>query len=320
MLLLIVSDEKAKRNIIMTNDVQQRSGQIDLRELFAVIWNGKWIVSLITSVFTVAAVVYALSLPDVYKSEALLAPVSEEAGLKVPGQLGGLAALAGVNLAGLGGGDKTELALEIIKSRDFLGRFIEMHNLYIPIMAAEGWNRAEDTLLIDEDIYDIKRKEWVREVKAPFQPKPSVLETHEEFLKLVSVSKDKISGMVKVSVEYYSPYMAKLWVDELIKAINAEMRQRDLIEAQRSIDYLNNQIELTTISDVRAMLFSLIEEQTKTVMLANVRDEYVFKTVDPAVVAEKKAKPARALIVVLAFLLGVMVSILGLLIRHFNLK
>lgn len=304
----------------MTNDVQQRSGQIDLRELFAVIWNGKWIVSLITSLFTVAAVVYALSLPDVYKSEALLAPVSEEAGLKIPGQLGGLAALAGVNLAGLGGGDKTELALEIIKSRDFLGRFIEMHNLYIPIMAAEGWNRAEDTLLIDEDIYDIKRKEWVREVKAPFQPKPSVLETHEEFLKLVSVSKDKISGMVKVSVEYYSPYMAKLWVDELIKAINAEMRQRDLIEAQRSIDYLNNQIELTTISDVRAMLFSLIEEQTKTVMLANVRDEYVFKTVDPAVVAEKKAKPARALIVVLAFLLGVMVSILGLLIRHFNLK
>lgn len=304
----------------MTNDVQQTSGQIDLRELFAVIWNGKWIVSLITSVFTVAAVVYALSLPDVYKSEALLAPVSEEAGLKIPGQLGGLAALAGVNLAGLGGGDKTELALEIIKSRDFLGRFIEMHNLYIPIMAAEGWNRAEDTLLIDEDIYDIKTKEWVREVKAPFQPKPSVLETHEEFLKLVSVSKDKISGMVKVSVEYYSPYMAKIWVDELTKAINAEMRQRDLIEAQRSIDYLNNQIELTTISDVRAMLFSLIEEQTKTVMLANVRDEYVFKTVDPAVVAEKKAKPARALIVVLAFLLGVMMSILGLLIRHFNLK
>lgn len=304
----------------MTNDVQQTSGQIDLRELFAVIWNGKWIVSLITSVFTVAAVVYALGLPDVYKSEALLAPVSEEAGLKIPGQLGGLAALAGVNLAGLGGGDKTELALEIIKSRDFLGRFIEMHNLYIPIMAAEGWNRAEDTLLIDEDIYDIKRKEWVREVKAPFQPKPSVLETHEEFLKLVSVSKDKISGMVKVSVEYYSPYMAKIWVDELTKAINAEMRQRDLIEAQRSIDYLNNQIELTTISDVRAMLFSLIEEQTKTVMLANVRDEYVFKTVDPAVVAEKKAKPARALIVVLAFLLGVMMSILGLLIRHFNLK
>ncbi len=304
----------------MTNEVKKTSGEVDLIALFSVIWQGKWIIAAVTSAFSVVAIVYALTLPNIYKSEVLLAPITEEAGLKIPGQLGGLAALAGVNLAGLGGGDKTELALEIIKSRDFLGRFIEKHNLYIPIMAADGWNRADDTLLIDNEIYDTNTKEWVREVKTPFQPKPSVLETHEEFLKLVSVSKDKITGMVKVSIEYYSPYMAKTWVDELIKAINAEMRQRDLIEAQRSIDYLNNQIELTTISDVRTMLFSLIEEQTKTLMLANVRDEYVFKTVDPAVVAEKKAKPARALIVVLAFILGAMISILGLLIRRFNLK
>uniref|UniRef100_UPI0040488AF0 Wzz/FepE/Etk N-terminal domain-containing protein n=1 Tax=Rheinheimera sp. TaxID=1869214 RepID=UPI0040488AF0 len=108
------------------NPAQNRvaDDEIDLRELFAAIWQGKWIIAAVTSLFTVAAVVYALSLPNIYKSEALLAPVSEDAGLKIPGQLGGLAALAGVNLGGLGGGDKTALAMEIIKSREFLGRFI----------------------------------------------------------------------------------------------------------------------------------------------------------------------------------------------------
>lgn len=295
--------------------------EIDLRELFAAIWQGKWIIAAVTSVFTIAAVFYALSLPNIYKSEALLAPVSGESGFKIPGQLGSLAALAGVNLGALGGeGDNSGLAMEIIKSREFLGRFIEKHDLYLPVMAAEGWNRADNSLVFDSDIYDVNSQQWVRDVKPPFQLKPSVLEVYEDFLKIFSISKDKETGMVRVKVEHYSPYLAKFWVDELVKAINDEMRQRELTEAQRSIAYLNSQIEQTSLADVRTMLYSLIEEQTKTVMLANVRDEYVFKTVDPAVVAEKKAKPARALIVVLAVLLGFMLSALVVLVRHFSRK
>ena len=288
--------------------------EIDLRELFAAIWQGKWLIIAVTAVFAVASVFYALSLPNIYKSEVLLAPVSEDAGMKIPGQLGGLAALAGVNLGGLGG-DKTGLALEILKSREFLGRFIEKHDLYLPIMAAEGWNRSDNSLVIDADIYDNTNKQWVREVDPPFQPKPSLLETHEELLELLSVSQDKETGMVKLSVQHYSPYLAQQWASSLVQAINDEMRQRELAEAQSSIAYLTEQIEKTNIADVRTMLFSLIEEQTKTVMLANVRDEYVFKTVDPAVVAEKKAKPKRVLIVFTGLILGLMISISSLFLR-----
>lgn len=295
------------------------SAEIDLRESFSAIWQGKWIITAVTTVFTLAAVLYALSLPNIYQSEALLAPVTDESGLKIPGQLGGLAALAGVNIGGAAG-DKTSLAMEIIKSREFLSRFIEKHDLFVPVMAAQGWNRSDNSLVIDNKIYDVDTNTWVREVNPPFQPKPSVLEVHEELLKLFAISQDKTSRMVKVSIEHYSPYLAKNWVDALIKAINDEMRQRELTQAQRSIEYLNNQIKQTNIADVRTMLYSLIEEQTKTVMLANVRDEYVFKTVDPAVVAEKKSKPMRALIVILAFMFGLLVSIMFVLVRYFSNK
>ncbi|MAA96144.1 MULTISPECIES: Wzz/FepE/Etk N-terminal domain-containing protein [unclassified Arsukibacterium] len=288
---------------------QAADDEIDLRELFRAIWQGKWIIIATTFVFAVAAVFYALSLPNIYKSEALLAPVSEDAGLKIPGQLGGLAALAGVNLGG-GGADKTGLAIEILKSRDFIGRFIEKHDLYLPVMAAEGWSRNENSLVIDPEIYNTETKEWVREVNAPFQPKPSVLETFDEFKKLFSVSQDKTTGMVKVTMEHYSPYLAKIWVDKLVKTINDEMRSRELIEAKKSIDYLTDQINQTNIADVRTMLFSLIEEQTKTLMLANVRDEYIFKTIDPAVVAERKSKPRRSLVVFSMTILGFFLSIL----------
>ena len=55
----------------------------------------------------------------------------------------------------------------------------------------------------------------------------------------------------------------------------------------------------------------------ETVMLAEVRPEYVFKTIDPAVVPEEKSKPSRALICVLGTLLGGMLGVVIVLIRHF---
>ncbi len=308
----------------MTEQIQQNiqvaaPNEIDLRELLCAIWAGKWIILATTLVFSVVAVFYALSLPNIYKSEVTLAPAGESSGTNIPGQLGGLAALAGVNLGGEGV-EKTALALEILNSREFLGRFIEENDLYVSIMATKGWDRASDKLLIDAEIYNQETKQWLREVEAPFKPKPSVQETIEEFDQFFAVSQDKETSMVKISVQHYSPFLAKQLVDKLVVAINEDMRQRELNEAEKSIEYLNKKIEQTNLSDLRAMLFSLIEEQTKVVMLANVRNEYVFKTVDPAVVAERKDKPARALICILGFILGGMLSVLLVMFRYFSNK
>ena len=73
--------------------------QIDLRELFNVIFQGKWVIITITSVVSICAVIYSLSLPNIYQSKALLVPVTSSNG--VSGSLGnyaGLAGLAGISL------------------------------------------------------------------------------------------------------------------------------------------------------------------------------------------------------------------------------
>lgn len=287
--------------------------EIDLAELFRTIWAGKWLIAGITAVFAIGSVLYALSLPNIYKSEVLLAPV-EESGMKLSGQLGGLAALAGVNLGG-GGGSKTELAIEVLKSREFLGQFIERYDLYVPLMAVEGWDQSTNTLLINDEIYDASTKQWLREVKPPRQAKPSLQETYTEFLKRVNVQQDTKANMVRVSVEYYSPELAQKWATQLMADLNQYMREREAADATRSIAYLNSQVAQTNLADARSMLFSLIEEQTKTLMLANVRDEYVFSTVDPAVVPEVKDKPKRSLIVAVALVLGGMLGIFFALVR-----
>ena len=68
------------------------------------------------------------------------------------------------------------------------------------------------------------------------------------------------------------------------------------------------------------MFAELIEKQTKTVMLANASDEYVFQVIEPPVAPELKSEPKRALICVLGTLLGGMLAVLFVLIRHYTGK
>ncbi len=293
--------------------------EIDLRELFAVIWQGKWIIIAITALFAVASFFYAINQPNIYKSEALLAPAEQEGsgGLSaLAGQFGGLASLAGVNLGG-GSSNKAQLSIEVLKSRQFTSDFIQKHNILADLMAAETWNMQTNTVVYDNEMYDAQNNKWVREVKAPFKPKPSMQEAYKEFSKIISASTDKESGMVKISIEHVSPTVAQQWVDWLIKDINQTMKQRDVQEAIKSTDFLTQQLEQTKIADIRAVLYKLVEEQTKTIMFAKVRDEYVFKTIDAALVPEEKFKPKRALICVLGVLLGGMLSVMIVLIRHY---
>ena len=83
--------------------------ELDLRELFRVLWAGKWLIGGITFAMTVIAVIVALMLPNIYRAEALLAPNQDEGagGLSaLAAQYGGLASLAGIN-PGRGSSDKT---------------------------------------------------------------------------------------------------------------------------------------------------------------------------------------------------------------------
>jgi len=319
--------ESVNKNIQISPDLlqqltmsqeRQQDGEIDLVELWRAIWAGKWVIIAITSIFSIASVFYALSLPNIYKSEALLAPAEQQSGGLggMASQLGGLASLAGVSLGG-GKTDKTGLALEIMKSRAFVFKFIEEHKLTVPLMAVSGWNLVNDELIYDNEIYDVATKKWLREAKVPLQPKPSLQESYKKFQKLIEVNQDKTSSMVTISIEHYSPYIAKQWVDWLIDAVNEEMKIRDLTEANNSVIYLNNQLEKTKVADVQKMLYQLIEEQTKTIMFANVRKQYALKTIDPALVPELKSGPKRAIICILGVLLGGILAATIVLVRYF---
>ena len=289
--------------------------EIDLRELASAIWQGKWIILCITALFAAASVFYALSLPNEYKSTAILAPASTSSSSalsNLAGQFGGLASLAGVNLGGSDGGDKTTIAIELMKTWGFLEDFIKSNRLEVEVFAAKGWDKNQNKLLVDETLYNEKTSTWTLE--------PTSWKLFQKIKNRINISQDKKTGLVSLSVEHYSPYVAKRWVDLLVVAINQHMQAQDRKEALNSIEYLKSQINKTNIAEMRTIFYQLIEEQTKTLMLAEISEEYVFKTLSPSKVAEVKSKPKRALIVVLAVMLGGMLSIIWVLVRYFIQK
>mgnify|MGYP003633603013 FL=1 len=112
---------------------------VDLSELVQVLWSGKWWLAGITLAGAALSVLLALSLPNIYRSEILLSPVDSSLQSSQLGQLGGVAALAGINLNS-SGNKKATLALEVLQSREFVSNFIEQHNLFVPLFAVESWN------------------------------------------------------------------------------------------------------------------------------------------------------------------------------------
>lgn len=298
--------------------VAMADDEIDLRELFKALWQGKWIIIAVTFVFAVGSVLFALSQPNIYKADTLLAPAesSGSGGLaKMAGQLGGLATLAGVNL-GSGESSQTELAAQVMKSRQFIQHFIEKYELLVPLMAGKEWDLSSNQLIINNELYDEQTRTWLREPQGLRGAKPTAQEAHETFIKeILTVSTDKTSGLYTVSVSHYSPFIAQQWATWLVEEINQVMRERTIAETTQNLNYLQEQLQRTSVADMQATFYKLIEEQTKSLMLAEVQDEFVFKVVDPAVVPELKDKPKRALICVLGTLLGGMFGVAIVLVR-----
>ena len=310
------------KNMPEQHMTSQYDDEIDLRELFAVLWAGRIKIVAITAIFAIVSVIYALSVPNQYKATALLSSADSSGGglSGALGQLGGLASLAGVSLGG-GGSSDGQIAQEIMQSWSFIEGFIEENNLAVGVYAADGWDKSSNELQINSGLYDVSSSQWLVESDHTGEPwLPSSWQLFQAFSKLLSVSEDKKSGLVSVSIEYYSPIIAKQWLDLYVAAINEHMQKREMAKVTRNIEYLQAQIKKTNIAEMQEVFYTIIEEQIKSKMLAEASPEFAFVAVSPSMVPEEKSQPKRALICILGTLLGGMLSVLLVLVMHYGRK
>ena len=295
--------------------------EIDLRELFYVLLEGKWIIVSLTAFVSIIGVIYSLLLPNIYESKAMLVPVNSSSGISgALGSYSGLAGLAGISLPSGGDEGNSAKAIQKISSLSFFENNI-LVNIHLPdLMAVKSWNSKTNTLAFDENIFNTKSNTWIRDYSYPQQQIPSSQESYEVFKQHLSLSDDKNTGFITLSIKHQSPFVAKQWVELVVNEINAFYSQKDKSESEKAVSYLNQQISMTGLSEIKQVLAQLLQEETKKLTLIEANQYYVFDYIDPPAVMEKKSEPKRSLICILIALLGGMLSIVLVLIRHYAMK
>jgi len=235
------------------------------------------------------------------------------------GQYSGMASLAGISLPSESGSKAKEAIARIQSfeffSNDFLPQ-IKLENL----MAVKKWNQASNTLTYNESAFNSESRQWLRKVRPPKSNIPSSQEAYKKYKEIMSVNEDKKTSFVTLSVEHESPVIAQQWVEIMMEQIERVMRDQDRQTAMKSIEYLNSLAPTVNYEEIKKALSSLQQEQMKRLMMVEANDNYIFKVLDSSIVPEMKLKPKRSLIVILGSMLGMMLSVLGVLAFHYTRK
>lgn len=306
--------EKEKLEII--------ENEINLQELFQSILDGKWIIGAVTAIASVIVVIYSLSLPNIYQSRALLSPADVDDGISSSlSGVSSLANLAGVNLAPQSGQGNHVKAIEKLNTLSFFEDNI-LPNIFLPeLMAVQSWDLEKNKINFNNNIYDELTNLWTRDFAFPQKQIPSAQESFIVFQgEHLRISEDKKTGFVSIVIKHQSPYVAKKWTELIVDQLNTFFREKDRAEAESAINYLNQQIANTSYTEVKQLMAELQQQEIQKLTLIEASEFYVFEYIDPPAVMEKKSEPSRAMICIFGALLGGMLGVLIVLIRHFRPK
>ncbi|MDB2543587.1 Wzz/FepE/Etk N-terminal domain-containing protein [Woeseiaceae bacterium] len=300
-----------------SKEITLHDDEIDLKELFDVIWKKKILIILVTLAFALSSVLFSLSLTNLYKSEALLT-VNLGSNARSSSSIGSLASSIGFNMpANLG--DKGILAIETVQSRDFLKHLITFENVLPSIMAARGYDRSSKKIQYDPKIYNESNGQWVRPQKNNRKSTPSYIEAHGSYLGQMSIVRNQETSNISISVEHVSPIFAKEFLELIINEANELLRNKDLLESNDAIAYLNSEMPKASLISMKEAINKLVLSQLETQMMAKISTEYILKTIEPPFIPEIKSSPNRALICIVSTLFGGMIAIFWVLMRHYVL-
>jgi uncharacterized protein involved in exopolysaccharide biosynthesis len=262
----------------------------DLWTLAANLWRYKWVIIVMTVVGAMAFGAIGAMTTPVYRATTVLIPTFNERGSlggaigAAAGQLGGLASLVGIDVNSQDAA--TEEALAVLRSRRFVERFIEDHQL-LPLLYPKSW--------------DGQARAWLP------GKEPTTASGAKAFSeRVVHVDQDKKTGLVTTYVDWTDRNLAAEWANEIVGQLNEEMRKRAIDHATSSLEFLNKELATTTTLETRQAINHLIESQVKQRMLSSVSPEYVFRVVDPALPPDvnDQVRPRRATLLIIGILLG----------------
>ena len=274
----------------MSND-----NDVALFELWHDLWSRRWLILVVICVLTIAAIVVAATAEPVYRSSIVImkADTQEQKGIlgSLASGFGGFGGFLPQGFLG-GGGDETLEAAAILLSRAFTESFIVDQNL-LPILFSDKW--------------DPERGDWRDPQNVPSMNRAVSLFDRD----IRRMETDDWFGTLILTIEWHDRELAARWANLMVERLNERLRSTAVFEAESSLQYLNEELQKASILNLREAIYVLVQDQINKIMLANVRKEYAFKVIDPAVAADEGAFvwPRRFLLICLGLIVGLSIGI-----------
>ena len=279
--------------------------EIDLRELFATIWKHKLFIAVFTFIVTSLAIVYALSKPNEYKIYTLLEPQGASKGMNLGG-LGALASMAGINV---GGGAITPDVMfsTLLNDYVFMKGFIVKNQLdkklsdpnleknYIFALGYNGFYK-----LFHSNAKEEKQKK-----------QGDVFNYYKQLKGSINISTDKKTALITVAYTSPSRRLAKEILTAFLRDATQELVRRNLRDINAKVEKYKQELQKTNNLELKSELAKIISALIKQKVYINASKYYKVKVVtDPYIPDVKdKAKPKRALIVIVAFITSIILGI-----------
>lgn len=300
--------------------------EINLLDYWRVIWGGKILLLLIVIVSSFTTAFVSLRMPNIYQATATITPIVNQGAGGLPSltqQLGGLAGISFPN---------PPLSSEIInllKSNILREKIIEKYNL-LTILFSEQWDEEKKTwkkgkrnkLNLEFPLQKLTR------AIAPGNPKdtikkndaPHIWDGLRRLNSIVKVNNNVRENTITISVDFPDPVMAAKMTNYFLTTLNDYMTSEAKRVARINMKYLEQQVDKTADPFIKQKIYTLIAQQIETSMMAEVKENFAFKIIDPPKEPDQKIKPNRASMVMLSFVVSLFLGIFALFFRAYLRK
>ncbi|MDB4229091.1 Wzz/FepE/Etk N-terminal domain-containing protein [Paracoccaceae bacterium] len=301
---------------------QNYDSEIDLRELFSVLWRGKYFVIIFTMMSLAAGSLHLRSLSSKYSVSILLAPI--QAGQTTPnfGNLGGLASLAGLSLPTGSASDFAKYEI-MLKTQEISTLVFKEKNL-IQALFSNEWDNRQQIFRAPEKSRKTLIKSYARELLTGQPPKeytgPNPARLKAFIGDNISISLDKKTQYLNLSAQTSNPKLLTKLLVSMINNTDELFKKKFIRQANDAVQFYQIKIAKARSQEHREILATLIAKEERKLLLATRGGPFVAEILTGPNRSLNPTSPKASLILALSILLGGFLSCGLLLIRSFLSK
>jgi uncharacterized protein involved in exopolysaccharide biosynthesis len=255
---------------------EENNDEINLLDYINVLKKHRRLILIIVAISVFITALTSFLLPEIYEARAIIMPTAqrnEQRGLNTIAMQFGISTPSTSNVSEI---------VSLLRSNILMERVIKRHKL-IPIFFKKD---------LKETSNNDKTWKGIRYLKSIFDVKHNQRE-----------------GIIELSAEFKDPRIAADIINYILTELTDYMSSEAKRVAETNKKYLESLLDRNSDPLIREKIYSLIAQQIETSMMAEVKENFAFKIIDPPRAPDKKIKPKRRMNVMLSFVVSLFAGV-----------